>query len=116
MSGSVCWLRHYMTSLDPSALTRRFAVILEASSCNALGPESNELLSAKLTERSKQLRQHPGAVEEQIGRWTSELAPHQLQFGSDEYQTLRHLCVQWNTIRENMEAIPALPEVLAKYR
>ena len=35
MSGSVRWLRHYMASLDPSALTREFAVILEASSCNA---------------------------------------------------------------------------------
>lgn len=50
MSGSVRWLRHYMASLDPSALTREFAVILEASSCNAFGPEGNELLSAKLAE------------------------------------------------------------------
>ena len=63
MSGSVRWLRHYMASLDPSALTREFAVILEASSCNAFGPEGNELLSAKLAEWSKQLRQHPEAVE-----------------------------------------------------
>lgn len=116
MSGSVRWLRHYMASLDPSALTREFAVILEASSCNAFGPEGNELLSAKLAEWSKQLRQHPEAVEEQVGRWTSELASHQLQLGSNEYQTLRHLCAQWNTIRENMEAASALPEVLAKYR
>ena len=109
MSGSVRWLRHYMASLDPSALTREFAVILEASSCNAFGPEGNELLSAKLAEWSKQLRQHPEAVEEQVGRWTSELASHQLQLGSNEYQTLRHLCAQWNTIRENMEAASALP-------
>lgn len=116
MSGSVRWLRHYMASLDPSALTREFAVILEASSCNAFGPEGNELLSAKLAEWSKQLRQHPEAVEEQVGRWTSELASHQLQLGSNEYQTLRHLCAQWNTIRENMEAASALPEVLVKYR
>ena len=110
------WLRHYMVLLDPSVLTREFAVILEASSCNAFGPEGNEMLSAKLAEWSKQLRQHPDAVEEQVGRWTSELASHQLQLGSNEYQTLRHLCAQWNTIRENMEAASALPEVLAKYR
>lgn len=116
MSGSVRWLRHYVASLDPSALPREFAVILEASSCNAFGPEGNELLSAKLAEWSGQLRQHPEAVEEQVGRWTSELASHQLQLGGNEYQTLRHLCAQWNTIRKNMEAASALPEVLAKYQ
>ena len=116
MSGSVRWLRHYVASLDPSALTREFAVILEASSCNAFGPEGNELLSAKLAEWSRRLRPHPEAVEEQVGRWISELASHQLQLGGNEYQTLRHLCTQWNTIQGNMEAASALPEVLAKYR
>ena len=46
----------------------------------------------------------------------TELVSHQLQLGGNEYQTLRHLCTQWNTIRGNMEAASALPEVLAKYR
>ena len=103
-SGSVRWLRHYVASLDPSALTREFAVILEASSCNAFGPEGNELLSAKLAEWSRRLRQYPEAVEEQVGRWISELASHQLRLGGNEYQTLQRLCTQWNTIRGNMEA------------
>lgn len=116
MSGSVRWLRHYVASLDPSALTREFAVILEASSCNAFGPEGNELLSAKLAEWSRRLRQYPEAVEEQVGRWISELASHQLRLGGNEYQTLQRLCTQWNTIRGNMEAASALPEVLAKYQ
>lgn len=116
MSGSVRWLRHYVASLDPSALTREFAVILEASSCNAFGPEGNELLSAKLAEWSRRLRQYPEAVEEQVGRWISELASHQLRLGGNEYQTLQRLCTQWHTIRGNMEAASALPEVLAKYQ
>ena len=116
MSGSVRWLRHYVASLDPSALTREFAVILEASACNAFGPEGSELLSAKLSEWSRELRQYPEAVEEQVGRWTSELETHQLRLGDNEYQALRHLCTQWDTIRGNMEAASALPEVLAKYR
>lgn len=116
MSGSVRWLRHYVASLDPSALTREFAVILEASSCNAFGPEGNELLSAKLAEWPRRLRQYPEAVEEQVGRWISELASHQFRLGGNEYQTLQRLCTQWNTIRGNLEAVSALPEVLAKYQ
>lgn len=94
MSGSMRWPHHYMASLDLSALARGFAAILEASSCNTLELEDNELFSTKLTERSKQPRQHPGVAEEQVRRWTSELALRRLQLGSNEYRTLRHLCAQ----------------------
>lgn len=95
MAGSVRWLRHYVASLDPSALTREFAVILEASSYQAFGPEGEKLLSEKLAQWSTELRNRPGTLDEQIQRWVDEISAHRLVISPSQYPTLKSLSWDW---------------------
>ncbi|HMR47863.1 MAG TPA: hypothetical protein PKE40_01210 [Arachnia sp.] len=115
LSGSVRWLRHYVASLDPSALTREFAIILEASSYQAFGPEGEQLLSKKLSQWSSELRDRPGTEDEQVQRWFDEIRSHQLSVAANEYPTLRSVSGDWLRWKTQLEAASALPEVLVKY-
>jgi hypothetical protein len=116
MAGSVRWLRHYVASLDPSALTREFAVILEASSYQAFGPEGEKLLSEKLAQWSTELRNRPGTLDEQIQRWVDEISAHRLVISPSQYPTLKSLSWDWPALQTQLEAASALPEVAAKYQ
>lgn len=115
LPASVRWLRHYFASLDPTALTREFAVILEAASCDAFGVEGQELLSEKLATWSKELRDSNEIVAEQINRWHDEISGHQQSLGPDEYGALRAVCPQWRDLSHGLEAASALPPLLEKY-
>lgn len=116
LKASVRWLRHYFASLDPTALTREFAIILESASYAAFGPEGQELLAERLSTWSKELRNNNEVVEEQISRWVNEITDHQMSLDPDEYPTLRMVCSQWDQLREVLEHVSALPPMLEKYQ
>ena len=88
LAASVRWLRHYFASLDPTALSREFAIILESASCAAFGPEGQELLAERLATWSRELRDSSETVEEQVARWNEEITDHAMALDSNEYPAI----------------------------
>ena len=115
LDGAVRWLRHYLTSLDPSALTREFAVILEATSYRGFGTKGQQILSDLVATWCAELRSRPDIVEAQVQKWYAELAVHSRQVDQDHYATLAALCPEWPAVQAQLERAAALPEVIEKY-
>ena len=74
MDASTRWLRHYLMSLSPQALTREFAVILEATSHSAFGPAGQQLLTETISKWRVQLRSDNDVVDAQVKRWVAEIS------------------------------------------
>lgn len=112
---SARWLRHYLTSLDPTALTREFAVILEATSHNAFGPAGQQLLSEAIGKWRVQLRNDVDAVDAQIKRWVADVGIRRQELADDSYPTLAYLSPHWPTLKRQLELASALPETIDAY-
>ena len=113
---SVRWLRHYVASLDPTALTREFAVILEASSYDAFGSQGQQLMSDQMAEWCTMLRDKPEIVEAQVSAWQDEIGEHRQRLDQDAYRELARLAPQdWQRWTTQIEAASALPQVTEKY-
>ena len=115
VEASVRWLRHYLTSLDPSALTREFAVILEATSYDAFGAQGQAKLSDRMTQWCTELRNRNQIVEAQIGSWVKEIRARSQQLDPSKYQALAALSPQWNAVKSQLESASALPEMIDRY-
>ena len=115
VEASVRWLRHYLTSLDPSALTREFAVILEATSYDAFGAQGQAMLSDRMTQWCTELRNRNEIVEAQIGSWVKEIRARSQQLDPSKYQALAALSPQWNAVKSQLESASALPEMIDRY-
>lgn len=109
------WLRHYLTSLDPTALTREFAVILEATSHNAFGPAGQQLLAEAIGKWRIQLRSDVNAVDAQVKRWVAEIGIRRQELDPDSYPVLADLSPQWPTVKRQVELASALPETIDAY-
>ena len=112
---TVRWLRHYLTSLDPTALTREFAVILEATSHNAFGPAGQQLLAETIGKWRIQLRSDVNAVDAQVKRWVAEIGIRRQELDPDSSPVLAYLSPQWPTIKRQVELASALPETIDAY-
>lgn len=112
---AVRWLRHYYASLDPRSLTREFAVILEATSYNAFGPEAQQGLTEVLVKWRSQLRQDEAAVEEQIKKWVVDVALRRETLDDASYVTLPSLSPNWPALKHQLEMASALPVVIEHY-
>jgi hypothetical protein len=110
------WLRHYFTSLDPRALTRDFAVVLEAAAQDAFGPAGRDLVLEHLHSWTQLLRDNdPETVEAQVDKWYSELSVHRGVVDDDVYPTLVKVSPQWPTVKESLEHASASGNVTTKY-
>lgn len=116
LEASVRWLRHYLHALDPRALTREFAVVLEASAQGAFGPAGRELISAQLNAWTEQLRKDPAIVEEQVGKWLAEVETLRGVLSDSSYPTLAVVSPQWTQIKDTLERASALQFVDDKFR
>lgn len=113
---AVRWLRHYVSSLDPTALTREFAVILEASSYDAFGPQGQQLMSGQMADWCTMLRDKAEIVEAQVGAWQQEIADHRQRLDQSAYREIAELASgDWRKITQQIEAASALPKVIEKY-
>lgn len=112
---SVRWLRHYLTSLAPTALTREFAVILEATSHNAFGAAGQQLLSEAIGKWRIQLRNDVDAVDSQIKRWVADIGIRREELDQDSYPVLAFLSPHWPIVKRQIELASALPETLLAY-
>lgn len=115
-ASAVRWLRHYLASLDPTKLTREFAVILEASSYDAFGSQGQQLMSDQMAEWCAMLRDRPDIVENQVQAWESEIAGHRQRVDQRAYAQLAHLAPKdWQAWSNQIESASALPQVIQKY-
>lgn len=112
---SVRWLRHYVSSLDPQALTREFAIILEATSYDAFGPSGAQILSEVIGKWTRELRNRPEIVEAQVQSWVREIGIQRQEVNAAEFQALAHLSPEWPKLSRQLEAASALPQVIDKY-
>lgn len=115
LAASVRWLRHYLTSLDPSALTREFAVILEAASYNAFGPTGQHMISEFMTRWVAELRNREDIVEAQIRNWFGEIGVQRRKLDVGQYPSLAKLAPRFSDFQHQIELASALPEVILKY-
>ena len=115
IDASVRWLRHYLDSLDPTALTREFAVVLEAASYQAFGPAGQQLATERIKSWVTRMRTTDGVVDQQIRRWTGEIGMQRGKLDVNQYQTLAKLAPEFDRLRHQIESASALPAVTAKY-
>ena len=109
------WLKHYLSSLDPNALGREFAVILEATSYNAFGPAAQKLLSEIMTTWCTDLRNNREVVESQIRSWVGEIGGNREQLTDRSYPNLEQLSPEWVRVKRQLEQASALPVTIDKY-
>jgi hypothetical protein len=115
LDASVRWLRHYLNSLDPSMLTREFAVVLEASSYEAFGPAGQKFVAEKLENWVEYLRSSGDVIEQQIRRWIGELGISRRDLDTAQYATLSKISPDFQQLQRQIQSASALPEVTAKY-
>lgn len=109
------WLKHYLTSLDPSALGREFAVILEATSYNAFGPAAQKTLTDTMTTWAEELRSNVDIVEAQVRTWAGEIGSQREQLAPNTYENLEQLSPEWPRVKRMLEQASALPVATDKY-
>lgn len=112
---SVRWLRHYFSALDPTALTREFAVILEAAAQNGFGPAGSAVCLEMLTRWNTELRARTEVVDAQIAKWVDELEVHRGRVDPDQYAALAYTSPQWPEVRAQLESAAALPSMIEDY-
>lgn len=115
MDASVRWLRHYLLSLDPTALTREFAVVLESSAQGAFGLDGQNVVAEQLADWNDTLRSRQDIVDAQIAKWRAEVAVHAQILDRTHYAELAALSPDWGQVKNQLEAASALPLVIDKY-
>lgn len=115
IDGSVRWLRHYLDSLDPTALTREFAVVLEAASYEAFGPAGQQLATERIRTWIAHMRSDDAVIEQQVKRWTGEIGMQRGKLDVTQYQTLAKIAPDFGKLRHQIESASALPAVTEKY-
>lgn len=115
LQGSDRWLRHYLNSLDPVALTREFAVVLEAASYDAFGPAGQRTVSEVMTRWVRELRNRPDIVETQVRSWVSDIGMQRQVLDTAQYAELAALSPDFPALQRQIESASALPEAYLKY-
>ena len=114
---SVRWLHHYLPACDPRALTREFAVILEAASQGQFGPRGTQLALTQLAQWTAELRDSQELVANQVAKWVEELTVNQKVLDPSEAPMLRRLASaeDFARVKAQAEATTALKACAEKY-
>lgn len=107
MNGATRWLRHYLQSLDPRALTREFVVILEAASQEAFGPPGRTMISDQLAKWNSMLRDDRTIVEAQIAAWHGDLDIHRATVNDGQFPHLSKTSPEWPQFKNLLERASA---------
>lgn len=114
---SVRWLHHYLAACDPRALTREFAVILEAASQGQFGPQGTRLALTQLAQWTAELRGSQELVADQVEKWVEELTVSQKVLDPSEAPMLRRLASasDFARVKAQAEVTTALKACAEKY-
>ena len=92
---SVLWLRHYLRNLDPTALSREFATVLESVAQGAFGTGGRELIHQTVDRWLAVLADNEEAHDAQVKRWRFEIEQHTPAGPIEAYPRLVAHCPQW---------------------
>jgi hypothetical protein len=92
---SVRWLRQYLAALDPHALGRDFAMILECISQGAFGPAGVEIVQERLDAWRAQLSNDESRQQAQVTRWRAEVDRHVGPTANGRFPRLAAVSPQW---------------------
>lgn len=112
---AVRWLRHYLMGLDPTALGRDFAVILESISQGAFGPSGRALVAEALDGWKAQLAHDEEVNEAQVKRWVGECEAHTPVVQETAFPRLAKVSPQWPALRTALSGADAQQALLDKY-
>lgn len=104
---SVRWLRHYVTYLDPKALSREFAVVLESVAEGAFGPGGRALIGDTVAGWHEVLDQDDAAQDAQVARWRFVIEQYRPAGAGDAFPRLRELSPQWPKLEEVLRSAEA---------
>jgi hypothetical protein len=103
MDAAVSWLKVYFLSLDPRALGREFAVLLESITTNAFGAVGVSFAGDQLQEWNSLLREDEKLVDEQIQRWKKAVAARAAVPDTKHYKDLATLSPDWPALARQLE-------------
>lgn len=110
------WLRHYLGALDPSALGRDFAVILEAIAQGAFGAAGRELVQQTLAGWAEQLGDDEAATAAQVARWRAEIDRYRTTPGPEQFPKLSAVSPQWPDLSQVLGSAQVHQALLDTYR
>jgi hypothetical protein len=109
------WLRHYLSALDPLALGRDFAVILEAIAQGAFGPAANELVQQTQEKWQSLLSADDAVTAAQVIRWRHAIEAHVPAGPLPDYPMLARVSPQWPQLDHGLRAASAHEPLAAMY-
>ncbi len=112
---SLRWLRHYLAALDPDALGREFAVILESVSQGAFGPAGVVIVQERLDVWRAQLLSDESREVAQVARWRAEVERHVGPSSSARYPRLAEVSPQWPQMDQGLSRAAAHESLIARY-
>lgn len=104
---SVRWLRHYVSYLDPNALSREFAIVLESVAQGAFGPGGRALIGETVSGWHEQFDREEAAQERQVARWRYVIEQYRPAGAGDAFPRLRDLSPQWPGLQEALRSAEA---------
>jgi hypothetical protein len=104
---SVRWLRHYVSYLDPNALSREFAVVLESVAQGAFGPGGRALIGETVQGWHEHFDQNDAAREAQVSRWRFVIEQYRPAGAGDAFPRLRELSPQWPDLEDALRSAEA---------
>jgi len=104
---SVRWLRHYVSYLDPNALGREFAIVLESVAQGAFGPGGRAVIGETVTGWHEQFDREEEARERQVERWRFVIEQYRPAAADEAFPRLRDLSPQWPGLAEALRSAEA---------
>jgi len=112
---SLRWLQHYLAALDPGALGREFAMILESVSQGAFGPAGMALIQERLDDWRARLMSDESRNQAQVSRWRAEIDQHAQPTSAAKYPRLVTVSPQWPQMDAALGRAGAHESLIRKY-
>jgi hypothetical protein len=109
------WLRHYLAALDPQALGRDFAVILEAIAHGAFGPAARDLVQETLDRWQDLLLADDAVTTAQVKRWRHAVDTYVPTGPSTGFAMLAAVSPQWSQLDHCLRSASAHEPLTASY-
>jgi hypothetical protein len=100
---SVTWLRHYLKNLDPTALSREFAVVLESVAQGAFGASGRQIIHENVDQWLAAMADAEDAHAAQVKRWRVEVERFRPDGAGAQFERLRAHSPQWPVLEEMLQ-------------
>ncbi|HEV2638113.1 MAG TPA: hypothetical protein VGX23_23390 [Actinocrinis sp.] len=113
---SVRWLGHYLDNLDPMALSREFAVVLESIAQGAFGTGGRQLIRETVDRWLSILADDEDAQTAQVRRWRFEIDQYGPAGAAPDFALLAKHSPQWPDLERSLRGAETHQPFLDHYR